>query len=146
MLVCLPQYREKIGEGAFKQVYRAYDTSEGIEVAWNVVKIRTLGQNMKKRVVNEMKILEQLHHRNIISFYGSWLNKQSECVVFITEMITSGDLKEWIENKPVKKRVLKRWCRQILSALCYLHKHDPPIIHRDAVTTDKLFGELAGDL
>ena len=52
--------------------------------------IRTLGQNMKKRVVNEMKILEQLHHRNIISFYGSWLNKQSECVVFITEMITSG--------------------------------------------------------
>ena len=87
--------------GAFKSVYKAYDSSEGIEVAWNVVKIRTLGANMKKRVVNEMKILEQLNHKNIISFYASWLSKQTECVVFITEFITSGDLKQHVQRAVV---------------------------------------------
>lgn len=30
---------ERLGSGAYKDVWRAYDTHEGIEVAWNVVKV-----------------------------------------------------------------------------------------------------------
>jgi WNK lysine deficient protein kinase len=33
------RYKELLGAGAMKMVYRAFDIQEGIEVAWNRVKI-----------------------------------------------------------------------------------------------------------
>ena len=35
-------------------------------------------------------------------------------------------------------KVVKRWCRQILKGLIYLHSYDPPIIHRD-IKCDNIF-------
>ena len=35
-------------------------------------------------------------------------------------------------------RALKKWSRQILSGLHYLHSHDPPVIHRD-LKCDNIF-------
>lgn len=35
-------------------------------------------------------------------------------------------------------RALKKWSRQILAGLSYLHSHDPPVIHRD-LKCDNLF-------
>ncbi|RRT57374.1 hypothetical protein B296_00030649 [Ensete ventricosum] len=35
------------------------------------------------------------------------------------------------KHKHVDVRALKKWSRQILSGLHYLHSHDPPVIHRD---------------
>lgn len=47
--------------------------------------------------------------------------------------MTSGTLKSYIRKTkgPVKPKVLKSWCRQVLSGLHYLHSREPPIIHRD---------------
>ena len=41
---------DKLGEGAFKQVFKAVDTEEGITVAWNEVDIQALPASEKKRV------------------------------------------------------------------------------------------------
>lgn len=35
-------------------------------------------------------------------------------------------------------KAVKRWARQILMGLNYLHNHDPPIIHRD-LKCDNIF-------
>lgn len=35
-------------------------------------------------------------------------------------------------------RALKKWSRQILEGLSYLHRHDPPVIHRD-LKCDNIF-------
>ncbi|RWV98783.1 hypothetical protein BHE74_00052152 [Ensete ventricosum] len=35
-------------------------------------------------------------------------------------------------------RAVKRWARQILEGLAYLHGHDPPVIHRD-LKCDNIF-------
>lgn len=49
---------------------------------------------------------------------------------------------QWIRYQETQKNVelnaIKSWARQILQGLCYLHSHNPPIIHRD-LKCDNIF-------
>ena len=70
----------------------------------------------------------------------------SRQVCFITERITGGSLLQYIKriNAPLKQKVIKNWCRQILEGLDYLHTRPDPVIHRD-LKCDNIFinGALA---
>ncbi|CAI0547527.1 unnamed protein product [Linum tenue] len=135
------RYKEILGKGAFKKVYRAFDELEGIEVAWNQVKVADLLRNSVdlERLYSEVHLLKTLKHKNIIKFYNSWVDTKSENINFITEIFTSGTLRQYRKkHKHVDIRALKKWSRQILEGLLYLHSHDPPVIHRD-LKCDNIF-------
>ncbi|KAL2465395.1 putative serine/threonine-protein kinase WNK3 [Abeliophyllum distichum] len=124
------RYREVLGKGAFKKVYRAFDEWEGIEVAWNQVKVADLLRNSEdlERLYSEVHLLKTLKHKNIIKFYNSWIDAKNEHINFITEIFTSGTLRQYRKkHKHVELRALKKWSRQILEGLLYLHSHDPPL-------------------
>ncbi|XP_074316228.1 putative serine/threonine-protein kinase WNK3 [Silene latifolia] len=135
------RYKEILGKGAFKKVYRAFDELEGIEVAWNQVKVSELLRNSEdlERLYSEVHLLKTLKHKNIIKFYNSWIDTKNEHINFITEIFTSGTLRQYRKkHKHVDLRALKKWSRQILEGLLYLHSHDPPVIHRD-LKCDNIF-------
>lgn len=135
------RYKQVLGKGAFKKVYRAFDELEGIEVAWNQVKVAELLRNSEdlERLYSEVHLLKTLKHKNIIKFYNSWVDTKNEHINFITEIFTSGTLRQYRKkHKHVDLRALKKWSRQILEGLLYLHSHDPPIIHRD-LKCDNIF-------
>ncbi|XP_011040497.1 PREDICTED: probable serine/threonine-protein kinase WNK3 isoform X2 [Populus euphratica] len=135
------RYKEILGRGAFKKVYRAFDEFEGIEVAWNQVKVADLLRNSVdlERLYSEVHLLNTLKHKNIIKFYNSWIDTKNENINFITEIFTSGTLRQYRQkHKRVGLRALKKWSRQILEGLLYLHSHDPPVIHRD-LKCDNIF-------
>ncbi|KAL2515620.1 putative serine/threonine-protein kinase WNK2 [Forsythia ovata] len=135
------RYKEVLGKGAFKKVYRAFDEWEGIEVAWNQVKISDLLRNSEdlERLYSEVHLLKTLKHKNIIKFYNSWIDLKNEHINFITEIFTSGTLRQYRKkHKHVDLRALKKWSRQILEGLSYLHGHNPPVIHRD-LKCDNIF-------
>ncbi|KAF9112152.1 hypothetical protein BGX27_003923 [Mortierella sp. AM989] len=135
---------EILGEGAYKHVYRAFDQEEGVEVAWNQLRIDHLTKREAQKILSEIEILESIRNEHIINFYASWSTKASsggERVVFITELMSSGTLKQYLKKTlkgSLKPKVLKSWCRQILKGLVYLHTHNPPIIHRD-LKCDNIF-------
>lgn len=74
--------------------YKAFDTETGREVAWNSVQVSRLPPSEQRRVIAEVSLLQKISHKYIIKFYGSWYNEASSEVVFITEFVTSGTLKE----------------------------------------------------
>jgi serine/threonine protein kinase len=122
--------------GAYKEVYKAFDQEEGVEVAWNQLRTDYLSKRDINKIFGEVKLLKLLHHENIINFFHVWTAKGldgRERVFFITELMSSGTLKSFIKKTKgkLKPKVIKNLCRHILRGLTYLHSRNPPIIHRD---------------
>lgn len=135
------RYNEILGKGASKIVYKAFDEYEGIEVAWNQVKLNDFLQSPDdlERLYNEIHLLKSLKHKNIMKFYTSWVDEANRNINFVTEMFTSGTLRQYrMKHKRLNIRAVKHWCKQILEGLHYLHSHDHPVIHRD-LKCDNIF-------
>jgi len=135
---------ERLGSGAYKDVFRAYDTNEGIEVAWNVVKLARIPPSERKRIKTEVKLLKDIEHKNVIKYYNSWVDREKEQIVFITELC-SGSLKDYLRKNPlIRWNAVKRWCRQILRGIEFLHNNK--IIHRDIKCDNIFINGATGDL
>ncbi|XP_015950565.1 probable serine/threonine-protein kinase WNK5 [Arachis duranensis] len=135
------RFRDVLGKGAMKVVYRAFDEVLGIEVAWNQVKLGDVfhSPDQLQRLYSEVHLLKNLDHESIMTFHDSWIDVHSRSFNFITELFTSGTLREYRKKyKRVDIRAIKNWARQILRGLEYLHSHDPPVIHRD-IKCDNIF-------
>ncbi|XP_010488267.1 PREDICTED: serine/threonine-protein kinase WNK2 [Camelina sativa] len=133
------RYDEVLGKGASKTVYRAFDEYEGIEVAWNQVKLRNFTRNPEEleKFFREIHLLKTLNHQNIMKFYTSWVDTHNLSINFVTELFTSGTLRQ-LRHRRVNIKAVKQWCKQILKGLLYLHSRSPPIIHRD-LKCDNIF-------
>ncbi|XP_046740655.1 nuclear receptor-binding protein homolog isoform X2 [Diprion similis] len=127
--------------------YLAMDTEEGVEVVWNEVQFseRKNFKAQEEKIQLVFENLTQLEHPNIVKFHRYWTDTHNDKprVIFITEYMSSGSLKQFLKRtkRNVKKLPLqawKRWCTQILSALSYLHSCSPPIIHGN-LTCDTIF-------
>ncbi|KAK4396037.1 putative serine/threonine-protein kinase WNK5 [Sesamum angolense] len=135
------RFKDVLGKGAMKTVYRAFDELLGMEVAWNQVKLNDVfgSPHELQRLYSEVHLLKSLNHDSIMRSRASWIDVERRTFNFITEMFTSGTLREYRKKyKRVNIRAIKDWARQILKGLDYLHSHDPPVIHRD-LKCDNIF-------
>lgn len=131
---------EEVGRGSFKTVYKGLDTVTGIDVAWCELK-EWLNKNERQRFREEVEMLKNLQHANIVRFYDYWeVNApKRKYLVLVTELMSSGTLKAYLRKlKKVNTKVIRSWSRQILKGLQFLHSRTPPIIHRD-LKCDNIF-------
>ena len=133
------RFNTKLGEGAFKRVYKAFDTFEQIDVAWNVIDLSSINiDTERQRIFKECEILRKLNHPNILKIADQWFNEEDNHLNFITNIVHDGSLSKYFKNRSINLIRIKKISKQILSALSYLHENN--IIHRD-LKGDNIFIE-----
>lgn len=120
--------RGKLGAGGMGTVYRAVDP-DGSSVVVKVLLPELSSDHLYiSRFMREVKVMEELHHPNIISILDS--GEESGLVYFVMEYVDGPSLRKVMEEEeilPVEKSV--RVAVQIAEALHYAHQRN--IIHRD---------------
>lgn len=78
--------------------YKAFDEVDGIEVAWSRVKLDDVLQSPEdlEKLYSEVHLLKSLKQDNIIKFYKSWVDDKKRFVNMITELFTSGNLRQYV--------------------------------------------------
>lgn len=136
------RYDEVLGRGSYKIVYKGFDTHEAMEVAWNKLQVDRIPDAQLYKLQSEVDLLGRLQHKNIINLFASWRGKKfkgKQSMDFITELMSSGTLKEYLTRaRAMKIKVIRRWCHNLLEAISYLHAQRPPVMHRD-LKCDNIF-------
>lgn len=67
------------------------------EVAWNQIRLNEMMSTKedRERLFAEVRVLKQLKHKNIMTFYDSWVENKGYTINFITELFTSGTLRQY---------------------------------------------------
>ncbi|OWM62784.1 hypothetical protein CDL15_Pgr020078 [Punica granatum] len=126
-------FKEVIGRGSFGAVYLG-KLPDGKSVA---VKVRfDKSQLGADSFINEVHLLSQVCHQNLVFFEGFCYESQRQILVY--EYLPSGSLADHLYGTSSKKSVSLSWVRRLKIAvdaakgLDYLHNgSEPRIIHRD---------------
>lgn len=65
-------------------------------MAWNRIKIADVLRSPEdlEKLYSEVHLLRQLKHENIMKFYDSWIDDKKKTINMITELFTSGSLRQ----------------------------------------------------
>lgn len=92
------RFNDLLGSGAYKMVFRGLDNDQGCEVAWNSISLRNLPDEDRSHIADEVKLNRRLNHPNIVHFISAWTNPNKEELVFISELVTGGSLRQYLKK------------------------------------------------
>ncbi|CAL9729279.1 serine/threonine-protein kinase Ste11p [Monosporozyma unispora] len=85
-------------------------------------------RKMVESLQHEMVLLKELHHENIVTYYGS--SEEGGNLNIFLEYVPGGSVSSMLNNYgPFEESLIINFTRQILIGVAYLHKKN--IIHRD---------------
>ncbi|KAJ5168818.1 Serine/threonine-protein kinase ste20 [Penicillium canariense] len=129
----------KIGQGASGGVYTAYETGTN-----NCVAIKQMNldlQPKKDLIINEILVMKDSKHKNIVNFLESFLHGLDLWVVM--EYMEGGSLTDVVTFNIMSEGQIAAVCRETLSGLQHLHSKG--VIHRD-IKSDNILLSLEGNI
>ena len=122
------QLGDCLGKGAFGSVYKALNWGTGGTVAIKQVGLSHLPKTELKNMMQEIDLLKNLHHPNIVKYHG--FVTSTENLYIILEYCEGGSLNSMIKNfGKFPETLVALYLSQVLQGLLYLHEQG--VIHRD---------------
>ncbi|SAL97794.1 hypothetical protein [Absidia glauca] len=129
----------KIGQGASGGVFIAHTSKSDLPVA---IKQMNLEQQPKKElIINEILVMKESQHKNIVNFIDSYLFKGDLWVIM--EYMEGGSLTDVVTNNMMMEGQIAAVCKEVLEGLQHLHSKG--VIHRD-IKSDNVLLSLQGDI
>ena len=128
---------QSLGAGSFGQVFKGRYC--GCVVAIKKLHFSTLSQKQRDSFEREMKIASRCRHPCLLQFIGA---TQDESPLFVTELMETS-LQKLLkkrkqENQHLSETEIIVICLDVARALNYLHRRQPPIVHRDVSSANVL--------
>ena len=134
-----------LGIGTFKTIYKGYDYNLGREVAWCEINMEQGNTQNISLIIKNIENIIKLKHPNLLDYIAVYYKEDTNKVIIITELLQGGNLKEYRKyQKKLKVKLVKKWLKQILSALDFLHSNN--LIHHDIKSKNILVDRISGDL
>ena len=123
-----------LGKGSFGQVYLSKLKNDNNIYATKVYDREKLeGTEAMKYLTDEINILHDLHHPNIVNFVQ--VKKTKKHYYIVMEYCNGGELEKALDNyqlkygKPFSEEIVQHLMRQIIDAFKYIHGNK--VMHRD---------------
>jgi hypothetical protein len=121
------QLRERLGDGGFGRVFRAYDPRLDRDVALKVLKQAQPSERVMGRFFREARAVARLDHPNIATVYDAGFDNGSSWVAY--QLVSGRPLWWYREHQRVDAATAARMVRALADALD--HSHHMGVVHRD---------------
>ncbi|XP_009984429.1 PREDICTED: myosin light chain kinase 3-like [Tauraco erythrolophus] len=111
---------EILGGGRFGQVHKCEEKATGLKLAAKIIKAK--GPKQKDEVKNEINVMNQLNHVNLIQLYDAFESKND--IVLVMEYVEGGELFDRIidENCNLTEMDTILFIKHICEGIQYMHQ------------------------
>lgn len=137
-------YVARINENAVSPVARRLYQQHGVKANVAIKQMDLRNQPRKELIVNEIIVMKESSHPNIVNFLDSFLQEGNNELWVVMEFMEGGALTDVIDNNShITEAQISTICNETCKGLAHLHSQN--IIHRD-IKSDNVLLDARGNV